>query len=195
MDALRCVTRDGNTRPACLRDLDATLGLGCVSSLASASGRVGRAPNVRNKPFHYSIGEVRRVCCAAILRQEEFHFHSFICCCCCGKGDFNGRTGWAWAIKNWVEISQRCVWDTERERSRAGRQGPVMAATRTPLRVSNLPLDLRMELRGRSGLAIVVVVVVVVDAGQGQVQGDCVFLLSQVAGCWGWTWSPRRGPA
>ena len=151
MDALRCVTRDGNTRPACLRDLDATLGLGCVSSLASASGRVGRAPNVRNKPFHYSIGEVRRVCCAAILRQEEFHLHSFICCCCCGKGDFNGRTGWAWAIKNWVEISQRCVWDTERERSRAGRQGPVMAATRTPLRVSNLPLDLRMEQRGRSG--------------------------------------------
>ena len=55
---------------------------------------------------------------------------------------------------------------------------PVMAATRTPLRVSNLPLDLRMELRGRSGLAIVVVVVD--DAGQGQVQGDCVFLLSQI---------------
>ena len=67
-----------------------------------------------------------------------------------------------------------------------------MAATRTPLRVSNLPLDLRMELRGRSGLAIVVVVVD--DAGQGQVQGDCVFLLSQI-GAGGGRGRPGRGPA
>ena len=66
-----------------------------------------------------------------------------------------------------------------------------MAATRTPLRVSNLPLDLRMELRGRSGLAVVVVVD---DAGQGQVQGDCVFLLSQV-GAGGGRGRPGRGPA
>ena len=82
----------------------------------------GRAPNVRKKPFHYSIGEVMRVCCAAILRQEEFHLPSFICCCCCccccGKGDFNGRTGWAWAIKNWVEISP-AVRLGHRERERA----------------------------------------------------------------------------
>ena len=154
----------------------------------------GRAPNVRNNPFHYSIGEVRRVCCAAILRQEEFHYttHSFVVGC--EKGDFNGRTGWAWAIKNGVEISP-AVRLGHRERAISCRKAwpPVMAATRTPLRVSNLPLDLRMELRGRSGLAIVVVVVVD-DAGQGQVQGDCVFLLSQI-GAGGGRGRPGRGPA
>ena len=103
-----------------------------------------------------------------------------------------GRAGLGPSKMGW-KFPQRCVWDTERERSRAGRQGPVMAATRTPLRVSNLPLDLRMELRGRSGLAIVVVVVVD-DAGQGQVQGDCVFLLSQI-GAGGGRGRPGRGPA
>ena len=114
----------GNTRPACLRDLDGMRHWAWCVCRRWPRPRVGsgRAPNVRKKPFHYSIGEVMRVCCAAILRQEEFHLPSFICCCCCccccGKGDFNGRTGWAWAIKNWVEISP-AVRLGHRERERA----------------------------------------------------------------------------
>ena len=148
----------------------------------------GRAPNVRNKPFHYSIGEVRRVCCAAILRQEEFH--SFVVVV---ERGFQRADGLGLGHQKWGG-NFPAVRLGHRERAISCRKAwpPVMAATRTPLRVSNLPLDLRMELRGRSGLAIVVVVVD--DAGQGQVQGDCVFLLSQI-GAGGGRGRPGRGPA
>jgi len=119
MDALRCVTRDGNTRPACLRDLDGMRHWAWGVCRRWPRPRVGsgRAPNVRKKPFHYSIGEVRRVCCAAILRQKNFiSIHSFVVVVVEKGISTGGRAGLGPSKIGW-KFPQRCVWDTERERA------------------------------------------------------------------------------